>query len=81
MFQHHLGEYVNRNWIEYWNTKLWTYVLSTRANRYRYRNLIKWGREEDMFNLGQLELTMEENEAHEVRDFVNFVSNIEGGTQ
>ena len=81
MFQHHLGEYVDRNWIEYWNTKLWTYVLSTRANRYRYRNLIKWGREEDMFNLGQLELTMEENEAHEVRDFVNFVSNIEGGTQ
>lgn len=42
--------------VDSWNDRLWYFILATRDNRTKYRNLIKLGREKNLFNLNRLNL-------------------------
>jgi len=65
--------------VENWNDKLWYFILSTRDNRIKYRNLIKLGRENRMFNLDRLNL--DDSEYDEVETALQVLEYIteEGG--
>ena len=70
---------------QYWDDKLWHYVLSTEASRRKYSNLIKLGRETNVFDLNRLfgAHTVYNDTLSQAREFVDALVDIteEGGTQ